>query len=42
MQKNEIDKSARVNISNERGCVFIIAGTIKKEVCPTKEEDPKA
>ena len=38
----KIDESARGNTSNEKGYVFIIVGTLKKEVCPTKEVDPKA
>jgi len=38
----KIDESVRKNTSNEKGCVFITVGTLKKEVCPTKEADPKA
>ena len=36
MQKNEIDESAKGNISNKKDCI------LKKEVFPTKEVDPKA
>jgi len=38
----KMDESARGNISNKKGCIFIIAGALRKEVCPTKEADPKA
>ena len=41
MQENEMEESARGNISNKKDFIFIIAGTLKKEVCPTKEADPK-
>jgi len=38
----KIDESARGNTSNEMGCVFIIVGPLKKEVCLTKDADPKS
>jgi len=41
MQKNEMDESARGNVST-KGCIFIIAGTFKEKVCPIKEADLKA
>jgi len=36
-----MDESARGKISI-KGCIFIVAGTLKKKVCPTREVDLKA